>query len=208
LEKEMNRIENFLQVFALLVANSGSLQAASSYCAAPRCCLRSVLPSGSDEIVGIAYVEEKDNSKVAISSSDYEFYCENGVECSRELFPLELACDSTADGANCFPCDEIAIEERGMFLVDINSGCIYAYFKANEHSVFCNGEGARGLPRQFVLRNALLEYSECQEAHIEAGYYEPCSNENSCGNCSDSRLSGAASLAGFMFLFSLLYIRR
>lgn len=171
---------------ALVLLWTGA-EGARASCPGPLCC-QSTFGDSSTAIVQ-AEVVEVGPGHVAIQLLPGKIYCTGGVECSPADFPVDFVWGDEACPDIILGSESIAVGDRGLFGVDLGTGCLVRFLEVTAEGVACNEYE----PVTFVLEQYLSP--NCIDATHAAGYYECDDTLGSCAGCAQAGQGGGLLLA-------------
>jgi MYXO-CTERM domain-containing protein len=134
-------------------------------------------------------VVEAEAGHVAIQLLPGAIYCAGGLECSPADFPVDFTWGDAVCPEACPECAALAVGDRGLFGVDLGTGCLERVLEVTAEGVACNEYE----PVAFVLEHYLSP--GCAEATRDAGYFEWCDDTlESCAACSHAGQGGGGLL--------------
>jgi hypothetical protein len=134
-------------------------------------------------------VVEAEAGHVVIQLLPGAIYCAGGLECSPADFPVDFVWGDAVCPEACPECAGLAVGDRGLFGVDLGTGCLERFLEVTAEGVACNEHE----PVAFVLEQYLSP--TCIDATRAAGYWECDDTLESCAACSHAGQGGGGLLA-------------
>jgi hypothetical protein len=138
---------------------------------------------------------------IGIRLLESPIYCWAGAVCTPADFPVDLL-KGGPDCGPCPACDELAVGELGMFLIDQETACVGVEKRVNASAgptVACLANDGP-IPLAFALEHGLREYSACYEAYRDSGYLD-CGADGGTG-CVSAGMGYGLSVIPLLFFLA------
>jgi len=147
-------------------------------CLGPTCCQSYIGDSATAIAQGEVVEFEPGHAVIQLLAGT--IYCAGGVECSPADFPVDFTWGDQVCPESCPECAELAVGDRGLFGVDLGTGCLERFLEVSVDGVECN----RFEPVAFVLEQYLSP--TCIDATSDEGYWDCKDTFESCAACAQA----------------------